>query len=541
VPTHHQKKMSLIQLQKLSKSYEKKPILRSIYLRVAKGDRVGLVGKNGSGKTTILRLFLKRDKPDEGEVQIEDGVRIGYFSQFSELSGEQTVEDILSELFAEIKATEAALKEIEGKLQEEDADFDTLLARQAELFEEMQQRDGWTYANRIDTVLTRLGFNTAHRRRPIDQLSGGWRNRAALAKILLEDPDVLLLDEPTNYLDVEGLDWLENWLGSLRGALVLVSHDRHFLDRVVNRIVEVENYQLQEYPGDFSAYVREKPTRAKTLKNQYIYEEELLAYDAEAIADRREARKDPARALKHRLANIKKNTTPKPVENVITQLYDKLRVRDALLRVEELGKSYDDQTLFHELTFELRRGHRLCILGANGCGKSTLLRLLTLQEPADEGRVHWQPGVQFCSFNQVQDELDPDDTVTHAVNTAPLVSRSPRKQVNQFLQMLQFSELDLYQKIGTLSGGQKARVALARAFFSGASVIVLDEPTNHLDITSTQVMERALIHFPGAVIAVSHDRFFIDKVANRLLVFEENGHLQPIEGNWSIYQGTLAS
>ena len=149
--------------------------------------------------------------------------------------------------------------------------------------------------------------------------------------------------------------------------------------------------------------------------------------------------------------------------------------------------------------------------------------------------------MQFCSFNQVQDELDPDDTVTHAVNTAPLVSRSPRKQVNQFLQMLQFSELDLYQKIGTLSGGQKARVALARAFFSGASVIVLDEPTNHLDITSTQVMERALIHFPGAVIAVSHDRFFIDKVANRLLVFEENGHLQPIEGNWSIYQGTLAS
>jgi len=533
--------MSLVRLYDVTKKFDAKTVFHNVFFRLEEGDRVGLIGKNGVGKTTLLRLILNREEPTSGEVQLDENIQIGYFSQFSELSGQVSIQEILEGLFTEIHAIEKELKKIEDALgaDPDTRSTDNLLKRQTALFEKMDHLDGWHYQNRIDTVLTRLGFSDTYRTRPVDQLSGGWRNRAALAKILLQDPDILLLDEPTNYLDVEGLAWLEQWLSKLPGAVIVVSHDRHFLDLVVNRIVEVENYQLQEYRGNFTQYVREKPTRLKTIQSQYQHEEELLAFEAEAIKDRREAARNPDQALKRRLANIKKKAEPRPVEKIITRLYDQLRVRDSLCKVEELGKAYGDQILFMDLTFELRRGHRVIVVGPNGCGKTTLLRLLTLQEGSDAGRVLWQPGAEFCYFNQVFAELDPDDTVTHAVNVVPLAFSAPRRQVNQFLSLMQFSEMDLYQRIGTLSGGQKARVALAKCLLSGASVIVLDEPTNHLDLTSTQVMERALFHFPGAVVAVSHDRFFIDKVANRMLVFEEEGVIRPVEGNWTIWQAAL--
>ena len=532
--------MSLIRLYDITKSYDSKNVIHDVFFRLEAGDRVGLIGKNGVGKTTLLRLILGQEEPTAGEVQLEKEIRIGYFSQFSELHGEASIEEILDGLFTEIHDIERELKRIEEALGAgpDEKKINELLRRQTSFLERMNQIDGWHYQNRIDTVLTRLSFSEAHRTRPIEQLSGGWRNRAALARILLQDPDVLLLDEPTNFLDIEGMAWLEQWLNKLRGALIIVSHDRHFLDLVVNRIVEVENFQLQEYRGNFTQYVREKPTRMKMLQNQFQHEEELLAYEAEAIADRREAARNPGRALKRRLANIKKKAESKPVEKIVTGIYGNLRVKDSLCKVEDLGKAYDDQILFMELTFELRCGQRLIVVGPNGCGKSTLLRVLTLIEAPDTGRVDWQPGTEFCYFNQVFDELDPKDTITHTVNVAPLAYNSPRKKVNQFLSLMQFSEMDLYQKIGTLSGGQKARVALAVCLLSGSSVVVLDEPTNHLDLTSTQVMERALLHFPGAVVAVSHDRFFIDKVANRMLVFEEEGSLRSVEGNWTIWQSS---
>ncbi|MFH1845549.1 MAG: ATP-binding cassette domain-containing protein, partial [bacterium] len=237
--------MSLIRLHDITKHYDAKPVLRNIFFRLEQGDRVGLIGRNGTGKTTLLRLILGQEEPTQGQVQVDEGIRIGYFSQFSELHGDRSIETILDSLFTQVHALDAELKEIEKTLaaDRDTRTVDSLLRRQAVLLERMNQIDGWHYQNRIDTVLTQLGFSQAHRTRPVEQLSGGWRNRAALAQILLQDPDVLLLDEPTNYLDIQGLTWLEQWLDKLRGALILVSHDRHFLDRVVNRIVEIENYQ----------------------------------------------------------------------------------------------------------------------------------------------------------------------------------------------------------------------------------------------------------------------------------------------------------
>ncbi|TFB59488.1 ABC-F family ATP-binding cassette domain-containing protein [Cryobacterium sp. TMT2-17-1] len=516
--------MSLIRLNDVSIRFENTQILREAFFRLEPGDRVGLIGRNGSGKSTILKLVLGQVSADAGTVTLEAGTRVGYFSQFSELNGESTITEVLDGLFAPIKALEAELASIDARIaadSAQSAELDRLIHRQAELFEDMDRLDGWDYPRRIDAALTTLGFDEAHRVCAIDLLSGGWRNRAALAKILLERPDVLLLDEPTNYLDVAGVEWLEAWFRSFRGAAIIVSHDRRFLDGVVTRIIEVENYHLHEYPGNFGDYVVQKQFRLKTLELQFLHESELLAFEAEGISDRREAAKAASRTLDSQLAHIKKTRSPRPVDTIITEIYGGLHVKDSLCRIESLSKSYGEKALFTDLTFEIRRGNRIVVLGSNGSGKTTLLRVLAGEEKADFGEVAWASGAAVVSYNQVLDGLDDDDTVSHSVNAMPgsLAFTATRKSVNRFLAMFQFSEADLKQKIGNLSGGQRARVAMAQCLLSGAAVLLLDEPTNHLDLASTQVMERALIHFPGAVVVVSHDRFFTDKIATRHLIF----------------------
>ncbi|TFD50496.1 ABC-F family ATP-binding cassette domain-containing protein [Cryobacterium frigoriphilum] len=520
--------MSLIRLNDVSIRFENTQILREAFFRLEPKDRVGLIGKNGSGKSTILKLILEQVSPDTGTITLEPGVKIGYFSQFSELNGQSTITEVLDALFVEVKAVEAELAAIDVAIAADSsasAALDTLIHRQSELFEDMDRLDGWDYKRHIDTALSTLGFNEAHRVCAIDDLSGGWRNRAALAKIVLEAPDILLLDEPTNFLDVAGVEWLEAWFRDFKGAAIVVSHDRKFLDAVVTRIIEVENFHLHEYPGNFGEYIVQKQFRLKTLEAQFVHESELLAFEAEGIADRREAAKAESRQLGNQLAHIKKSRTPRPVDTIITDIYGGLHVKDVLCRVEGLAKSYGDKLLFEDLTFEVRRGNRIVVLGPNGSGKTSLLRVLTGEEKADAGDVAWASGAAVVSYNQVLDELDEADTVSHAVNAMPgsLALTSTRKSVNRFLTMFQFSEADLKQKIGNLSGGQRARVAMAQCLLSGASVLLLDEPTNHLDMSSTQVMERALVHFPGAVIVVSHDRFFSDKIANRYLVFGADG------------------
>ena len=530
--------MSLLRLNDVTVRFDQRPVLREAFFRLEQGDRVGLIGRNGSGKSTLLKLALDQVQPDEGTVTVEDGLRLGYFSQFSELDGSATVTEVLEGLFDDVRGMERELADLDGAIALAAVDPDQgdelmrLIERQSELFAEMDRLDGWDVPRRIDTALTVLGFDEVHRTSPIDDLSGGWRNRAALAKILLEQPDVLLLDEPTNFLDVAGVEWLEQWFRDFRGAAIVVSHDRQVLDAVVTRIVEVEAFHLHEYPGSFAEYVVQKQFRLKSIEQQFAHEHELLAFEAEGISDRREAakaaraaRSGGATGLTKDLAKVKKQRAPRPVDQIITEIYGGLHVKDVLCRVDGLGKAYGDKTLFDGLSFEVRKRDRLVVVGANGSGKSTLLRVLEGSEKADRGHVDWAGGVRVVSYNAVLAGLDDADTVTHSVNAMPdsLALRATRKSVARFLAMFQFSEADLQQRIGALSGGQRARVAMAQCLLSGASVLLLDEPTNHLDMASTQVMERALVHFPGAVVVVSHDRFFSDKVANRRLVFGAEG------------------
>ena len=411
--------MSLIRLNDVSMKYDDRLILRNVFFKLQEGERVGLIGKNGTGKTTVLRLILGQLEPTAGAVDREPGLNVGYFSQFSTLDGALSARQVLEELFADLRALEDDLSVVAAALEtEEDPDeMESLLAHQSEALHEMTRRDGWEYGRHIETVLSKLGFSEAYRDRPINQLSGGWRNRAALAKILLEQPDVLLLDEPTNYLDVEGLAWLEGWLSQFRGGLILVSHDRQFLDGVVTRVVEVENYAFHEYVGSFTNYVREKKFKFKTLERQFLHEEELLTFEAEAIADRDEAKKNPSQALQRKLADLKKRREPRPVDAVVTTLYEGIRVPDVLCRIENVSKSYDASALFQNVSFDVEKGERIVIVGPNGSGKSTLLRLLTQAEAPDVGEVTWPGGVSFADFNRIQAELDLKDTVTHAGST----------------------------------------------------------------------------------------------------------------------------
>ncbi|MEF2975740.1 ABC-F family ATP-binding cassette domain-containing protein [Subtercola sp. YIM 133946] len=528
--------MSLIRMNDVTVGFENTPVLREAFFRLEARDRVGLIGRNGSGKSTLLKLVLEQVAPDAGTIVLEPGLTLGYFSQFSELNGEASITEVLEGLFDSIHLIEAELAQIDADVALAAADpgaseqLDALIERQGILFEQMEHEGGWDYQRRIDTALTTLGFDEANRVCAIDALSGGWRNRAALAKLVLEVPDVLLLDEPTNFLDIAGVEWLEAWFRDFRGAAIIVSHDRTFLDAVVTRIIELENFHLHEYPGNFDEYVVQKQFRLKTLEQQYLHESELLAFEAEGISDRREAVKAAKAAksgnsarggLTKQLSTIKKSRTPRPVDEIITEIYGGLHVKDVLCRIDSLGKAYGAKTLFEGVTLEIRRGNRIAVLGANGSGKSTLLRVLAGDERPDTGTVDWPKGVKVVSYNRMLDDLDDADTLSHAVNALPdsLALTATRKSVGRFLAMFQFSEADLKQRLGTLSGGQRARVAMAQCLLSGASVLLLDEPTNHLDMPSIQVMERALAHFPGAVVVVSHDRFFTDKIANRYLVF----------------------
>jgi ATP-binding cassette subfamily F protein 3 len=518
--------------------YGDRVILRDVSFRLAAGDRVGLVGDNGTGKTTLLRLALGQEEPTEGKVDVTGGVQLGYFSQFSDLHAASSIQTILEGLFADIREVEAELEAIGGKFETvtDDGEMEKLLERQTHLLEEMDRRDGWEYPRHIDTALTKLGFNERRRSQPIDELSGGWRNRAALAKILLEAPDVLLLDEPTNFLDVEGLAWLEQWVKSFRGGLLLVSHDRQFLDAVVSRVVELENHRIEDYPGNYTNYVQTKPFRIKNQSRAFEFEEELLLMEAESAADRQELAKSPSEQTRRKLADIKKRRPPRPTENIITDIYQGLKAPDLLVDVQEISKAYGDEALFSDVSFHVGRGERVAIVGPNGIGKSTLLKIVTGAESADSGTVQWQKGSGFVDFNAIAAAVDPKDTVIHAINVFGLGLAATRKQVYRFLTLLRFSEAEMQQRISTLSGGQRARVALAKCLLSGEPMLILDEPTNHLDLSSVQVMEQALMLFPGSVLLVSHDRFFLDKVATRLIVFED-GVARDFDGNWTMLDG----
>ncbi len=520
--------MSIIRINGISKTYGRHPVLRDVWLKIDRGERIGLIGENGSGKTTLFRLLLDREEPDSGTIELDDGLTIGYFSQFSELEENRTIEEILDDEFHVVHELERTLSEIETEIEKAAAsggDFDKLIRRQTALFEEMDRLDGWNYRYKIETVLTKLHFSEFHRRCTVSELSGGWKNRCSLAQLLIRKPDVILLDEPTNYLDTDGIEWLAGWLNSSGATVITVSHDRAFLEEISTRICDIENCRIYEYGGSYADYIRQKQSRLREIENDGRNLGELLVMEENAIRDRVElskrirAGKSEDSGLVRQLADAAKRGSQTASEKTVTSLYRDLYIPEKTVDVWHLDAGHGDHTVLDDVNFFLSGGERLGIVGPNGCGKSTLIDTLLDRIPPLNGKITWGVGSRVF-WNELLEEMKPNESVIQTISGGMTIEAS-RKKIRKFIQMLGLSDSLLNEKVGHLSGGQKSRVALTKALISGAATILLDEPTNHLDIATAQVLELALVNFPGSVIFTSHDRFFIDKAATRLLVYDE--------------------
>jgi ATP-binding cassette subfamily F protein 3 len=538
--------MSLLTGEGVLHGYTTGDVLDNISFALEAGDRVGLVGRNGSGKTTLLRLLAGELTPMGGNIRARSGLRVGYLPQVPPDLGGATLWELMLEVFSDLRAMATEMDELAGRLAGGDGE-QAALARFGRLQEAFEAGGGYGYEVRIKSVLTGLGFDPAEYGRPLTRFSGGQRTRANLARILLTDPDLLLLDEPTNHLDLDAVEWLERFLQDYGHTLVVVSHDRWFLDRVTNRTWEIAGGRLDAYRGNYSAHLRQRNERMaqrwKTWETQQEYIRKTEEYIRRVAADKSRARQAHGRRL-HLERFLKEEAIAKPGEDgrVHIELTAAVRSGDIVLRAADLAVGYQaGSPLLTIPKLDVHRGERIGIVGGNGSGKTTLLRtLLGELEPLD-GRLQTGAKVHFGYLPQVTDRLDPEKTVLETVLAAApdLTENRARTLLGGFL----FSGDDVFKRVGQLSGGERSRVLLARLAARGANTLMLDEPTNHLDIPSQEVLQEGLGEFAGTAMFVSHDRYLIDALATQVWAIHE-GRLHVIRpagprtaerGPWSDY------
>lgn len=509
-------------------------------------DKIGLVGPNGSGKTTVFRLIIGEEHPDEGTIAIEPGVTIGYFSQETgEMSGCSALDHVLAgaghvyEVGQQLSALEHQMSE-SAHTPLTDTEMENLMNRYGELQLEFQHLGGYELENRAQTILSGLGIATDRWNLPIESFSGGWKMRIALACILLLNPDVLLIDEPTNHLDIESILWLEDWLKSFKGALMMTCHDREFMNRVCSRTVEVANGTIATYSGNYDFYLSEREIRNEQLVASHRRQQAMLAKEEEFIA-RFKARASHAAQVQSRVKKIEKieRIELQPEQKVIKfEFAPAKRSGDIVVKLENLTKSWELPDgkvcpVFHGLSGVVERCNRIALTGINGAGKSTLLKIITEQTPATSGACTLGASVEYGYFSQYScDLLDPAKTVFDEVSSRmPLATIG---YVRNLLGAFLFSGDDVNKKISVLSGGEKSRVVLACLLARPINFLVLDEPTNHLDIASREILLEALQDFEGTLMIVSHDRYFLRHIVNR--IFElDHGRLNIYEGDYAYY------
>jgi ATP-binding cassette subfamily F protein 3 len=529
--------MLLMSSSRLSRGFDEGPLFENIGFELQAGERVGLVGPNGAGKTTLLRILAGMDRPDDGEVRLHAGARVSLLRQQPLFEPNRTLfaeaKSALDELLAahdDMIHTAEALA-----LATEESERKTLAARYDRLNELLRHHDAYNVDHHVEQVLDGLGFRREDYDRPVETFSGGQQSRLMLAKLLLASPDVMLLDEPSNHLDIDTTRWLEEYLVKQPEAMLIVSHDRYFLDRVVNKVFELHGRRLTSYPGNFKQYWRLRQER---------YEQELKAWEAqrEYIAKQEEYIRRVHYGQLHKQAasrqkvidKIERLDRPTMVESPHMHFGSVRRSGDVVLHVEDLSKSYD-RPLYNDLSFTLHRGKRLGIMGPNGSGKTTLLRVLLGDEEPDSGKVQRGHLVELGYYDQHLHTLPPDKPVIRAV--WPDADPDAAEQgMRDLLARFGLNGDQVYQQVGELSGGEKSRAALAKLVAQGVNVLVLDEPTNHLDLWACDALEQALLEFEGTAIVVSHDRFFLNRVVDLLLVLDGNGNVQVIHGNYDTYE-----
>jgi ATP-binding cassette subfamily F protein 3 len=526
--------MALITLSGVRKSFGAFQVLDEVTFTIGPSEKVALVGPNGSGKTTILRLIAGLDEPDTGLVQVLPGTSIGFMPQDSELTGGGTLVEEVSNASTEIKRLERELRRLESAMSAaQDRELDALLAEYGEVQHEFDRLGGYSFDAEVKSALSGLGLGPEHWEKRVEILSGGQKTRAALAKLLLQKPDVLLLDEPTNHLDIEACEWLEAFLQGFPGAALVVSHDRYLLDKVVTKVVDLHEGCTKSYPGNYTSYAKQKEESVRQQLENFERQQEEIG-KLEDFIQRYHAgqRHREARGRQKKLDKMARLRKPK-------MQTDKMKVRfDAamssghiVIDLRDLGKSWDETPLFSGLNLLVEKGDRIGLVGPNGSGKTTLLRMIVGDEEPSAGTLSLGYGVEIGYFAQEISGLDPVNTVLEEIlDSADLTPHEARSLLARFL----FTGDDVFKSVARLSGGEQNRLILAKLMLQRPNLLILDEPTNHLDIDARQSLDRALKDFEGTIILTTHDRYLLNSVANKIVELA-NGIGRVFEGNYDFF------
>lgn len=531
--------MIILSAQHIAKSFGVNAVLRDVSLTVQQGDRIGLVGVNGCGKSTLMRILAGLDAQDGGEISLVRGLRVGYLAQQNMVTSGETVWNELQKVYEQVFAMEKKLRELEDEMAHAHTDaqrFAQLSADYDRLTQRFEEADGYSWKSMVSGVLNGLGFKPAQYDQCVDSLSGGEQTRLCLARLLLQKPDLLLLDEPTNHLDMETLQWLENYLAAYKGSVLVISHDRYFLDHVCTGIVEILMGSSEQYNGNYTRYIAQRQERFESRMRAYeIQQKEIERQQAIIARYRMFNREKSIRAAESRekaLDRMEKLEKPVDERAIRFSFEARRRTGEDVLQLTEISKSFGEKHLFHDLTLRVRAGDRVALIGPNGVGKSTLIKIIVGEEQPDTGFIRYGSNVDIGYYDQHQSTLHADKTALDEIwDRFPQMEQS---NVRGALGMFLFTGDDVFKPIHTLSGGEKGRVALTALMLRKDNLLLLDEPTNHLDMDSREVLDDALTDFGGTIITVSHDRYFINRIANRIIEMQPDGVTEYI-GNYDDY------
>lgn len=529
----------LFRLSDITKSYGGNEILRGVSFQVNPSEKIGLVGRNGAGKTTVFKLITGEEAPDSGDVVKISNLKLGLLNQHVEFGTGETVHTAALSAFKEIHDIEAEMRRLEVVM-ETDHSPETL-DKYAELQIAFEQADGFSYAARAESILLGIGFPKEMWSHDTGQLSGGQKNRLGMVRLLLSNADVLLLDEPTNHLDVNAVEWLEEFLQTYDKTYVVISHDRYFLDRTTNRIIEIERGQAVNYKGNYSKFIVERELRREQQQREYENQQQMIAKTQEFIRRNLEGQKTKQaksrRNMLERLDRIEAVASEKSGGNFGLKKVE--RTGNNVLTADDVAIGYGSRTLAENINLSLHRGEALGIIGGNGTGKTTLLKTLVGSQRELAGEINWGTKTNIGYYSQNLEDLDGRNEIIQELRrVAPLADSGA---LRSFLSRFLFFGEDVFKRVADLSGGEKGRLALAKLIYSQKNVLILDEPTNHLDIPSREALENALDEYDGTIITVSHDRFFLDKIATQILSFGENGRVDVFNGNYTEYHDWKAA